>query len=333
MSPLTVEECRRRLDHGLIPAVPVPFRKIDQIDPEAQQKYVAYMAKQPVAGVAVWAHTGRGLHLTREQRVQVLRSWSEGLGKQKVVVAGVGGSPRSAREFSAYIASALEMAHDALENGAQVLLVHPPGLFRSVEDNSKLIIEYHRQLASLHAPLILFYLYEAAGGIAYSRELLRELLALPESLGIKLATLDSVMTFQGVAALMEKEFSQKLLITGEDRFLGYSLMCGARAALIGMGAACTKLQHDLLRAHFEGRGQAFLRLSRTVDRLSQVFFIPPMEGYIRRMLWALVHLGVLSRESAHDPWGPDLPESEFVELGNALRALGEVPAKKTGARG
>ena len=52
-----------------------------------------------------------------------------------------------------------------------------------------------------------------------------------------------------------------------------------------------------------------------------------MEGYIRRMLWALVHLGVLAREAAHDPWGPDLPESEFVELGNTLRALGELPAK------
>ena len=29
------------------------------------------------------------------------------------------------------------------------------------------------------------------------------------------------------------------MITGEDRFLAYSLMCGAQAALIGMAAACT----------------------------------------------------------------------------------------------
>ncbi len=324
MSPLTVVECRRRLDHGLIPAVPAPFRKSGQIDVDAQRKYISYMSKQPIAAAAVWAHTGRGLHLTREQRVQVLRSWVEGLGAQKIVVAGVGGSLRSAGEFSAYVASALEMARDALGNGAQALLVHPPGPFRSAADASKLIVEYHEQLASLHAPLILFYLYEAAGGIAYSPELLSQLLGLPEVLGIKLATLDSVMTFQTVAALIAKEFPQKLLITGEDRFLGYSLMCGARAALIGMGAACTKLQHDLLLAHFEGRSPAFLTLSRTVDQLSQVLFIPPMEGYIRRMLWALVHLGVLSRESAHDPWGPDLPENEFIELGNTLRALGEL---------
>ncbi len=36
------------------------------------------------------------------------------------------------------------------------------------------------------------------------------------------------------------------MITGEDRFLGYSLMCGTRATLIGMGAACTALPAALL---------------------------------------------------------------------------------------
>ena len=64
-----------------------------------------------------------------------------------------------------------------------------------------------------------------------------------------MATLDSVMTFQDVAGLLATEAPGKLVITGEDRFLGYSLMCGARAALIGMGAACTDLQADLLRAY------------------------------------------------------------------------------------
>ncbi|PYV10230.1 MAG: dihydrodipicolinate synthase family protein [Acidobacteria bacterium] len=277
--------------------------------------------------MAVWAHTGRGLHLSREQRVEVLGRWNEKVGAQKIIVAGVGGSPEKAEDFSSYVSSALDMAHDALDNGAHAFLVHPPRLPRCASDRNKLALEYHKQLATTRAPLVLFYLYEAAGGIAYSPDLLGQLLALPEVVGIKLATLDSVMTFQDIATLVTNKFPEKLLISGEDRFLGYSLTCGARAALVGMGAACTKLQHRLLRACFERRAEEFLSLSAAVDRLSQVLFIPPMEGYIRRMLWALVHLGVLAREAAHDPWGPDLPESEFVELGNTLRALGELPAK------
>src|SRR5206468_6253803 len=121
--------------------------------------------------------------------------------------------------------------------------------------------------------------------------------------------------FQSVAHLVAGEFPRKLLITGEDRFLGYSLMCGARAALIGMGAASTGLQHKLMRAHFDGKAATFLALSEAVDRLSQVTFVPPMEGYIRRMLWALAHLGVIERESAHDPWGQNSKRASLRQSG------------------
>ena len=142
--------------------------------------------------------------------------------------------------------------------------------------------------------------------------------------GIKLATLDSVVTFQDIARQLAAEFPDKLLITGEDRFLGYSLMCGAHTALIGMGAASTELQYNLLRSYFEGKSDEFLKASRSVDCLAQVLFVPPMEGYIRRMLWTLVHLGVLGREPAHDPWGPPLGDTEFQAIGTMLRTLGEL---------
>ena len=66
----------------------------------------------------------------------------------------------------------------------------------------------------------------AAGGVAYDDATLHAILELPEVLGIKVATLDSVMTFQRIAALM-RSHPDKLLITGEDRFYGYSVMAGA----------------------------------------------------------------------------------------------------------
>jgi 4-hydroxy-tetrahydrodipicolinate synthase len=324
MSPLTAGEAQSRIRHGLIPAVPVPFRESGQIDWDAQRRYVAWMAQQPIQGVAVWAHTGRGLRLDRDQRNQVLRSWAEGLSADKLIVAGVGGMPDRASEFTAYLDSGLAMARDALEHGAQAFLIHPPRLFHHVANTEELLRTYHREFALTGAPQFLFYLYEAAGGFAYSEAQLRDLFALPGVAGIKVATLDSVMTFQKVASLIAREFPQQLLITGEDRFLGYSLMCGAEAALIGMGAASTGLQASMLQAFFEARASDFLELSKKVDRLSQVTFIPPTEGYIRRMLWALVHEGVIGRESAHDPWGPPLPESEFEALGKTLAELGEM---------
>ena len=131
----------------------------------------------------------------------------------------------------------------------------------------------------------------------------------PNVIGIKVATLDSVMTFQRIAAVL-RSHPDKLLITGEDRFLGYSVMLGARAALVGMGAALPDLQAELLRSLGGARLGRFVDLSDLCDRLAQVTFIDPMEGYIRRMLWAAAADGALPPEACDDPWGPALPETE-----------------------
>lgn len=326
MKSLIMEECRDRLRHGLIPAVPVMFGAGGEIDRPAQERYVEFMSRQPITGVAVWAHTGRGLRMSREQRVQILESWTRGFKTEKLVIAGVGGAP-DAHDATAFTASALAMAEDAAEHGADAFLVYPPRSFGDAAHRERLALEYHQQLAALGVPLILFHLYEAAGGMDYPPGLLRQLFALPEVVGIKLATLDSVMTFQDVSILIAREFPKTLLITGEDRFFGYSLMCGAQAALVGMGAVCTSLQHNMMKAWFAGEAGAFMDLSRKVDRLGQALFVAPMEGYIRRVLWVLVHQGMLGRESAHDPWGPELDESEFIQLKETLHALGELPLR------
>lgn len=110
----------------------------------------------------------------------------------------------------------------------------------------------------------------------------------------------------------------KLILTGEDRFFGYSLMAGAQAALVGMGAACTALQAELVASHRQGRAAQFLALSAAVDDLARHTFVAPLEGYIQRMLWCLVHEGIIPAEAAYDPWGPPLDPAEFGRIGACL---------------
>jgi len=251
------------------------------------------MAKQPIAGVAVWAHTGRGPHLSDDQRRVVLEEWRAAL-PGKVIVAGANGPT---------------MARAAKRGGADALLAFPQ------RENA---VAYHDEL-SQDLPVIAFYLYAAAGGADYSDKTLHGILALPRVLGIKVATLDSVITFQRIAAVM-RDHPDKLLISGEDRFLGYSLVMGARAALIGMGAALTEIQARLLDAKQKGDVHAFLRLAARVDAFGEATFRDPMDGYIRRMLWALAADGVIPEASCDDPWGPALPESEREAVRRAVRA-------------
>jgi 4-hydroxy-tetrahydrodipicolinate synthase len=301
----------------LIPAVPVPFGPDGSVHASALERYAAWMASQAIGGVAVWAHTGRGLHLRAADADQVLATWRRALGGAGILIAAAGARPEC-RSPAEVLDSAMAMARRAADLGADALLVHPPTAFRAYEDRDRLILDYHARLAEAGRPLILFYLYEAAGGIAYRPELLAALLERPAVLGIKVATLDSVMTFQDIARLIGAAAPSKLLITGEDRFLGYSLMCGAQAALIGMAAACTAVQAQLLHSYWRGDARRFVALNGAVDDLAQHTFLAPMEGYIRRMLWCLVHQGVIPADAAHDPWGPALDPAEFDRLGACL---------------
>lgn len=288
---MTPAELAGRLRHGLIPAVPVPFQGTT-IHEAAQRGYARWMATQPVAGVAIWAHTGRGPHLSGEQRRVVLEAWRDAL-PDRVLVAG-------ARDIT--------MAIEARRGRADAILAFPQ------RDDA---VAYHTRL-SRELPVIAFYLYEAAGGVAYDDATLDAILALPAVIGIKVATLDSVMTFQRIAALMRRH-PGKLLISGEDRFLGYSIMLGAEAALVGMGSALPDLQARLLQTASTRDWSSFVALSAVLDRFSQATFTEPMDGYIRRMLWAAAADGALPDDACDDPWGPALEPHERDAVRNAVR--------------
>ena len=318
MSSKTLEEVTAKLQGALIAATPVPFDRDGSLHVRGHEAYVRHMATQPINGVAVWAHTGRGLLLNEGTAYSILNAWCEAL-PNKLVVAGVG-----ARDVSGPAdgtARTLLMAENAARIGADALLVYPPTWLRDYPGQEQLILRYHERIARIGLPLILFYLYEAAGGIPYTSELLDELLSLREVVGIKLATLDSVITFQDLAHQIRMKHRTKALLTGEDRFLGYSLQCGATGALVGMGAVCCDLQTELIRSHMAGDAERFLKLTEAVDALGRVLFRNPIEGYIRRLLWTLAHDDVIPFDATNDPWGPELSRDEYDEIGAVLASL------------
>ena len=286
MSALT-----ERLRGGLVPAVPVPFSG-GALQAAAQEAYAQRMAAEPIAGVAVWAHTGRGPHLAAEDRRTVITAWRDAL-PGKLVIAG---------------AHDITSAIEARRRHADALLIHP-------ERNDP--VAHHDRL-SRELPGIAFWLYQEAGGVAYDDDTLHRILELPTIIGIKVATLDSVMTFQRLAGLV-RQHADKLLITGEDRFLGYSLMAGGEAALVGLGAAVPKLSAELLHAHRTHDAAWFMELSNAVDRFAEATFCEPMHGYVQRMLWAAAATGWLPASATEDPWGPPLDSAQRDVVDAAVR--------------
>jgi len=117
------------------------------------------MTSQPVAGVAVWAHTGRGPHLSSEQRHLVLETWREAM-PTGVIVAGV-------RDIT--------NRHRARRGRPT-----PSSFFPERHDP----VAHHARL-SRELPGIAFYLYDAAGGVAYDDATLHAILDIAGVVGIR----------------------------------------------------------------------------------------------------------------------------------------------------
>ncbi len=314
----------RRLRHTVIPAVAVPFDRAGAIDTEAMNLYARWMAVQSIGAVAVWAHTGRGLRLTSSQRALVLSAWREVVDSTPVI-CGVGVPPgeplpgSSGARTDRVIDLSVAMAELARDGGAAAVLAYPPTALRDLPDADRRCLEVHRAITRVGLPVIAFYLYEAAGGVCYSMDTVEALVDLDGVMGIKVATLDSVLTFQDVAEVVLQQ-PDTLLFTGEDRFLGYTLMCGAHAALIGMAASCTDRCVRLLDTWFRHDLPPFAELSRALDRFAAATFRAPIEGYVQRMLWALEVDGVIP-PGATDPFAPPLAPAERRRVEQAVRAL------------
>jgi 4-hydroxy-tetrahydrodipicolinate synthase len=254
-----------------------------------------------------------------------MRSWREALGPAKLIVTAVGARVRGEllpdKQVRVFIRDALTMGEEAALLGADVLLADVPAAFRDTPECEQHTFEYHKALSGIGRPLIVRYRHQMTGGPCYSAALLRRLLALPAVAGLTTTALDSVTAYQDLARMMRDEFPELTLISGEDRFLGYTLMCGAEAALVALGAAWTGPQVELVSAWLRGEVKRFVELNRKADAFAEAIFATPVEGCLQRLLWALTLAGIVPANAARDPWAPKLPRSQFIHL---KRVLAEI---------
>ncbi|PZF91986.1 dihydrodipicolinate synthase family protein [Micromonospora deserti] len=257
------------------------------VDAAVLDRYLRGLVADGADALAVLAHTGRGPYLAEPTRDLVTRC---AVATGVPVVVGVGGRPgERAGEVAAQAARAAAL-------GAVGVLVFP------VDSDP---VGHHDAIWRAAAlPMLAFDLYVRP----YPAPVLAALLAHPGVAGVKVARLHDAIACQG--ALTAARRADRLAVTGEDRMFGASLMWGAEAALVGLAAAAVPTTAAVLRAFTDQRYADFVAASARLDRLAEVTFTEPMEGYVRRMLWIAVDEGRIPAGHAADPYGPALPDSE-----------------------
>jgi 4-hydroxy-tetrahydrodipicolinate synthase len=281
-------------------AVPTPFDSEGELHLEGLRHLVSSLAASLAEGIAIGKFPGRASRLAPGNWQRLVATSREGLDPGKLLVASVGAAPELRRPLEVF-GAARERAIQAAERGADALLAQPPPAVRGRPDRDQLVLEYHAVLAEAGLPLVISYRREVSGGIAYGPEVLAQLLARPEVVGVEIATIDGITTFQQVEALLREFAPEKLVISGEERFLGYSLMSGADAAMVGIGAAYPELVRELLQTHTSADASSFLKRSAEVDALARPIFRAPLDGSNLRLLRTLGELGKIPPEAVHEP--------------------------------
>ena len=172
-----------RLHNALIPAVPVPFdAKEEFMRPHksgTQDGWLDSRLKESLSGgtlVGAYAST----------RPSEPRCWNAGgsvCGLHASALAAAGGSPGLVDPDQVILKAQTMRRVKPSTLAADAVLVHPPTAFRDRPNCDTLVLEYHAAVAEVGLPLILFYLYEEAGGVRYGTETLSRLRPRPEVLG------------------------------------------------------------------------------------------------------------------------------------------------------
>ena len=270
---------------GLIPATVLPMDANGDIDEPALRSYISWVVEQGPVALAINVDTGEGPHLTHDEKRRIL-----GIVRDTTdvpIVAGIAGPSTRA---------AVMQAEDFAAAGASAFLCFPIPAYLSEPLDPRVPENYHRAIADIGLPLILFQLQPALGGLNFESDTLRRLASIDGVVAIKEASFDA-RRFLDVAGILAELDRPITLLTGNDNFILESFMLGATGALIGFGAVMTREQVAMIDAWNDGRIDEARAIGARVQRLADVVFARPVGDYRVRLKECLRILGVL--ESAH----------------------------------
>ncbi len=198
-------------------------------------------------------------------------------------------------------------------------MIFPNAAFRNVPLDPIVAHHHHQAIAeAANLPIVLFQLAPIFGGVRYTREVLLELLQIPNVVALKESSFDvdylaftrETMTISGRDAA---------LLTGHDLAIVESFQLGADGALLGFGAVACAMLAEMIHDHHAGRIDAVTASKPRLQGFADFIFREPMLDYRARCKAALAILGVIEPESAYvRPPMLTVPPEEYEPIREAL---------------
>jgi 4-hydroxy-tetrahydrodipicolinate synthase len=294
---------------GIVPAPVLPMLPDFSIDWDSLGSYLAWIAKQKPTAIAMNMDASEGPALSRAEMLEVVRV------SRKVIVDACPDDPCPLVSglIVGSTADAVAFGGELKAAGAQGLAVFPPfPTFLGNPVPTRMIYEYHNAIAEgVDLPLIVFQ-FPKAWGPDFPPETLRELVTIPQVVGLKEASFDTTKTLETIDAA--RALPRKIgILTGSDTFILEAMIFGCDGALIGFAGTATE---QLIRMHSAVVAKDFQTAFEIWGRLgplARYAWRAPIRDYRPRMKEVLVMQGLIRHAAVRPPQLP-VDDAERAEL-------------------
>jgi 4-hydroxy-tetrahydrodipicolinate synthase len=302
---------------GIVAAPFLPMLPDHSIHWATLQSYIAAIAATGPTAIAMNMDASEGPALDRDEQIEVLRISGKAIAGRCPLLSGlIAGSTRDAVRWGNELKAA----------GAEGLCIFPPfPTFLGNPVPSEMIYAYHKAIADgVGLPIVAFQ-FPKAFGPDFPPETLRELIRIPELIGLKEASFDTTKTVETIAAA--KALPRRIgVLTGSDTFILEAMIFGCDGALIGFAGTATD---QLVRMHEAVEARDLATAYEIWDRLgplARFCWRAPIRDYRPRMKEVLVMQGLFPYATCRPPQlGVD--EAERRELRRLAEAAGLVGAR------
>ncbi len=204
---------------GVYPAIVTPFNLEDgNLNLNVFIEHIEWLVKSGVDGLVVVGSTGEAPYLTREERIELLKTAREAVGDSKKIIAGTGAP--SLRET-------LEYSRDAEKVGVDALLVITPFYFKTTQEK---LVEYYRELSRYLDTPILLYSFPQTAGVRIEPQTADRLINGKDIVGIK----DSSGDMQALIEMIRLINGRGSIITGSARISIPTLTMGGDGLILSL---------------------------------------------------------------------------------------------------
>jgi 4-hydroxy-2-oxoglutarate aldolase len=220
--------------NGILPPLTTPFDWQGHVDFDALARNVARYNETGLAGYVALGSNGEAVHLTQEERAQVIVTIKQAASTGLTIVAGV-------NEFSTR--AAIESARAAARAGADFVLVITPYFYKS-RMTGEALGRHFREVADNSDVPVLIYNVPQNTGVVIDPSIIAELAAHENIAGVK----DSAGNFAAIADTIRRAPDGFTVLTGNAGILYPSLLMGARGAILAVACAAPRACVDLYAA-------------------------------------------------------------------------------------